>query len=412
VPVQTDFRIIHKTGQEVWAEGTVTNLLEEDHVKAYIVNFRDVTARKMAEQLLQKSEANLRTIFDNTEISYVLLDKNFRIVSFNNRAFATYKSNLAKELAEGNLLPDYFEGERKQGLQARATQVLNGEKVSYETSFRQNEGSLIWFNVQMLPVYQNKGDILGLIIALEDITDRKNTELEKEKMTADLIQHVKNLEQFAYIISHNLRSPVANILGLSNMIQSTPDMSKADFERCMNGLALSVKTLDDTIIDLNYILQVRREVSEKKEPVQFSALLKDIKTSIGNLLQKENITIQSDFSEADQILTLKSYLNSIFYNLISNSIKYRHPDKLALLEIFSRRSGNKIFLHFKDNGLGIDLKTNEGKVFGLYKKFHPQIEGKGMGLYMVRTQVEMLGGKIDVKSEVDKGTEFIIELNV
>jgi signal transduction histidine kinase len=107
-------------------------------------------------------------------------------------------------------------------------------------------------------------------------------------------------------------------------------------------------------------------------------------------------------------MSLKSYVYSIFYNLISNSIKYKKPDICPVIEIKSVRREDKIELLFKDNGRGIDLKKSGQHVFGLYKRFHWDVEGKGVGLFTVKTQVEALGGKISIKSEVNKGTEFKI----
>jgi signal transduction histidine kinase len=221
----------------------------------------------------------------------------------------------------------------------------------------------------------------------------------------------KDLEQFAYIISHNLRSPVANITGLSNMILNNSELDAGDQKKCLEGLALSVKKLDDVIIDLNYILQVRREINEKKEMVKFSEIVNDIKTSINNLIQKEEVNLTIDFSQVNESFTLKSYLNSIFYNLISNSIKYRNPLRKPVITITSQKVNDKTRIMFSDNGLGIDLDTNGNKIFGLYKKFHSHTDGKGMGLFMVKTQVEILGGKISIDSEVDKGTTFTIDLD-
>ena len=117
-----------------------------------------------------------------------------------------------------------------------------------------------------------------------------------------------------------------------------------------------------------------------------------------------------DFSEVDEMLTVKSYLHSIFYNLISNSLKYHQPGIPPEIEIRSHKLGNKIELLFKDNGMGIDMKAKGAQVFGLYKRFHSvSAEGKGMGLYMVKTQVESLGGKISIESGVNAGTTFKIE---
>ena len=142
----------------------------------------------------------------------------------------------------------------------------------------------------------------------------------------------------------------------------------------------------------------------------FANLLDDIKYSINNLLVNENVEITSDFSEAEEMTTLKTYMYSIFYNLVSNSIKYRQHGIKPLIEITSKKEKNNVVLTFKDNGLGMDLVHKGDQVFGMYKRFHSHTEGKGMGLYMVKTQVETLGGKITVDSAVNQGTTFTITL--
>lgn len=402
------YRILQKKGTYIWVESTTINLLNDANIDAIIINYRDIAERKLSEELLQKSEANLRTIFDNTNISYVLADKNFHILSFNSRALLTYKHEFKVNLTEGDNLLDYIPEERKLQSRQRFEKALSGEKVSYEMSFVQAAGNLNWYQVNMFAVRDGLNNLLGFIISSENSTDRKNIELERTKILSDILQHNKDLEQFAYIISHNLRSPVANILGLSALIDNTPNMDDATFNKCMQGLSLSVKKLDDVIVDLNHILQTRREINENKELVSFSSIINDIKTSINSIIEKENINIVTDF-KVKKCFTLKSYLYSIFFNLIYNSIKYRNPNTATVIKIQSRLVNNKLVLLFEDNGLGIDLIAHGENIFGLYKKFHTHIEGKGMGLYMVKTQVEILGGKISLSSEVNKGSIFMIE---
>jgi signal transduction histidine kinase len=119
-----------------------------------------------------------------------------------------------------------------------------------------------------------------------------------------------------------------------------------------------------------------------------------------------------NFTEAEEIVTIKSYLHIIFFNLISNSLKYRQPTVPPMIKITSRKENDKIVLLFEDNGIGIDLSKVGEHVFGLYKRFHTdKADGKGMGLYMVKTQVESMGGKISISSEVNTGTQFRIEFN-
>ncbi len=120
--------------------------------------------------------------------------------------------------------------------------------------------------------------------------------------------------------------------------------------------------------------------------------------------------IITDFSAVDKMTSIKSYLHSIFYNLISNSIKYRQSGKAPLIKIKSDLNEETIRISFKDNGVGIDLLKHGEKIFGLYKRFHANTEGKGLGLFMVKTQVETLGGTINVKSAHGDGAEFILEM--
>jgi len=231
---------------------------------------------------------------------------------------------------------------------------------------------------------------------------------ERTKMVADLMLRNIDLEQFAYIISHNLRAPVANILGASGVLSDT-DLSLTDKETIINGISTSVLRLDEVVKDLNRILQVKGDINETKEIVHFSTLVEEIKFSVQNLVDKYNIEIKHDFSAINSFLTLRGYLYSIFYNLISNSIKYRKKDTQCNIEIKSNLVNGKLVLIFSDNGMGIDLKKSGDLIFGLYKRFHSNAEGKGLGLFMVKTQVEALGGKISVRSIENAGTEFRIE---
>jgi len=252
----------------------------------------------------------------------------------------------------------------------------------------------------------------GLTIYFRDITERKESDLklmelneELRRYTSELIIANKELEQFSYIISHNLRAPVATIKGLLDAMNdvSNPEEVKATLRELLSS---SVHALDDVITDLNSILKVKTELNERKERVVFEELIATIKTSIHNRIREEDVTIITDFAEIDALFTLKSYLHSIFYNLILNSIKYRQPDHSPVIRIRSAIEGDHLVLYFSDNGMGIDLTKGSNEIFGLYKRFHTHKEGKGLGLFMVKSQMTTLGGSIKVKSKVNSGTEF------
>jgi signal transduction histidine kinase len=266
------------------------------------------------------------------------------------------------------------------------------------------------FDMPFQPL-SNEDSLGKALITMRD--NLKASERGLIESTADLIQRNKDLEQFTYIVSHNLRAPVANIMGLAYVLNGMgKDMERMQKESLLEELSGAVKKLDNIIIDLNLILQVRRQKNEEKEWISFSSLVSDIKLRLLEIIESEKVIIQSDFSEIDDMFTIKNYLYGIFYNLITKSIKYRQPGIFPIIEIKSRKHGDKIQLLFKDNGRGIDLKKYGKELFGLYKHFDPTVEGKGMGLFIVKTKVASLGGQITVESELNKGTEFKIEFSV
>jgi len=407
-----DVRYVTKQGVDVWANISANPIVDsKGQYKGALAMVTDITQRKIDEEALKKSEANLRTIFDNTDSSYILFDAGLKIVSFNALAQKYSEVQNGKRLEVNNDIKGYFSEERWPHIQEVISRVSAGETVSYELSFKRNDGSVQWNNVRWLNVKNADNKNWGFILANKDITETKMAALERERITTDLIQHINDLEQFTYIISHNLRAPVANIMGLSDMLKED-DLNQDEKEEVIDRVSLSIKNIDAVILDLNHILQARELVNEKKENVYFGDLVSAIKTSIHNTIVNEKVELTCNFREADSLFTIRSYLYSIFYNLASNSIKYRQTGVAPVITIESRKLKDKIELHFKDNGKGIDLDKNAGELFGLYKRFDTTMEGKGMGLFMVKTQVEALGGTIRIKSQLGEGTEFVIQFPV
>ena len=409
IPGKSTFRqqrYLHKNGNWIWVEGTITNMLHEPGVNALVSNFRDISEKKLAEEQREFDKNNFEALINNTSDLMWSVGKNYQLITFNQPMYEAVKFATGKELAKDfNILSAAF-----------STQQSNRFKTFYDLAFTGKTFTEIehynffddsWAEISYHPIF-NGEEIIGIACYSRDITLRKLAELERIQITNDLTQRNKALEQFTYIVSHNLRSPVANITGIAQSICFMAlDVEKE--KRLKSHLLTSVNKLDEVIKDINQILQVKHNVAEQKERVSFSSLVADIQLSIENLINKEDIVFIYNFAEADEMQTLKSYLYSIFFNLISNSIKYRQPYIRPVIEITSKKIDNKVVLIFKDNGLGIDLKKSGGQVFGLYKRFHLHIGGKGMGLYMVKAQVEMLGGKISIHSAVNEGTEFRIE---
>lgn len=371
----------------------------------------------MSEQVIKKQifsesndfqEANLHAIFENTDTAYVLFNTGFVIMSFNYLAQKYSQEQNDQTLVVGNSVRDYFSAERWPFIKNTLEKVAKGETVAYEISNTDGAGVVKWFNVRWLNVKGDDGVNRGFILANKEITSTKNAELEREKMTADLIQHDKDLEQFTYIISHNLRAPVANILGLADMLHDHELDNEAKME-VFDRVVQSIRNIDTVIKDLNQVLQTREMLNAKQETIYFDNIIEAFKASIHDVVLNEKVQFKYNFDEVESVFCIPSYINSIFYNLLSNSIKYRKPGVSPVITVKSRKLADKIELHFKDNGKGIDLKKHGHHVFGMYKRFDPSVAGKGLGLFMVKTQVEALGGTIKIKSKPGGGTEFIIQ---
>ena len=358
------------------------------------------------------SNANISAIIENTNAFIYSLDIDFRYITFNQALKKSVKQMYNEDIEPGTKVFGFLERsapEEAKEWRDVYTKALNGNIVQFEKEFSVGNTYLSTLSFSITPIVEGNRTI-GLSCFAEDITERKNKELERIKITNDLIKRNKDLEQFSYIVSHNLRAPVANIIGLTNVAVDT-NLELSMKNEIMESLSYSVNKLDDVITDLNIILNTKQKINEKKEVVLFSEIANDVQMSIENLIVQENVTLHCDFSEINEFLSIKSYFNSIFYNLISNSIKYHQPNIPPIIQIFSKLNKNKIELHFKDNGMGIDLTKKGDQVFGLYKRFHLNIDGKGMGLFMIKTQIESIGGKINIQSEINNGTTFIVEFD-
>lgn len=464
-------RIKHKNGNWVWLESTITNMLHDPDINGIVDNFRDISDRKLAEDKIkhanrlyafigQINQAIVHVIDDQTlmnEACKIAIEVGkFKMAwigladveNHKVRLVASYGATNEEKLLFKNY--DYDCG-------GPIEKVLNGLDYCVVSNIKK-ELSTAWvniavnsgFNSAIVLAIKKSGKIIGAfnIYSTEaNFFDQEEIELltkatddisfalevfEKEKLrtlaekalkrsetklkesesylqayTKELVISNTELEQFSYIISHNLRAPVANIMGLAEEMKDTSHSTEVR-EMLSAALTDSIKMLDDVTIDLNTILKVKREITEKKEVVNLTDLITSIQTDLQNQIQIEKVHINLDCENVNELFTLKSYLYSIFYNLISNSIKYCQPGTPSIIEIASELCDKQLTITFRDNGMGIDMAKRKDQVFGLYKRFHHHVEGKGMGLFMVKTQVETLGGKITIDSVVNKGTEFKI----
>ncbi|WP_276370610.1 ATP-binding protein [Chryseolinea sp. H1M3-3] len=246
---------------------------------------------------------------------------------------------------------------------------------------------------------------------------QKNQSLQSELIEAnkvltetntELIKHNNELRQFSFSVSHNLRGPVASLLGLLALID--PKSIVAENVEIFKHIQSSTEQLDYIIKDLIKIIDIRQDIFQIRQKISLYDEFKSIHDILEHEIYSHHVAFRNDFSKCEVIYSVKPMIHSILYNLISNSIKYRSLDQPPVIEISSEELADQFVLTVKDNGLGIDLNTHRDNVFKLYHRFHRHVEGRGLGLYLVKLQCEALGGTVFVESELNKFTKFTLHL--
>lgn len=224
----------------------------------------------------------------------------------------------------------------------------------------------------------------------------------------ELIKYNNELRQFSYTVSHNLRGPVASLSGLIGLIDSRnlTDEHASIFEH----IKTSIQKLESIIKDLSKIIDIRHDIFAIRQRISLQDEVDSILLEFGKEIRKYGIEVIVDVEECPVIYSVKPMVHSILYNLITNAIKYRSPDRRPEIHITARIESNFVVFSIRDNGLGIDLKNYRDSLFKLYKRFHFHTEGKGIGLYLVKLQAEALGGYVEVMSERNVKTQFTVYL--
>lgn len=390
---------------DLLSAGAADYLLEEKPWRLPFVLYNQLgklrAQRTMEHALLEKSrlyEQNLAGVF-NTGIDGIIRSCNSAFASI--LGYDSAESLIGKEI--GTM---YFSEEER--LQTARILLEDGRVRNYGNTLVRRDGKQVRLLVNSYLLYD---PILGEEICegvIIDYTDTAQILVNLDQINEQLIKRNRNLEQFTYVISHNLRAPLANIISLTELLKDSDIDGRA--AQLIDGLNISIVTMDNIIKDLNHTLQVKDNLNNNsKEEVYFQQLMDEIAFSINNLVIENGVKISYDF-EVPALLTIRGYLYSIFYNLTLNSIKYRREEEAPVISVKSVLEEEQLLLTFEDNGKGIDLEKNGEHLFGLYKRFDTTKDGKGMGLFMVKTQIEDLHGSIDVESQLGKGTRIYIRL--
>jgi PAS domain S-box-containing protein len=369
---------------------------------------QDVTKQKEEEQRLRLLETVITQSKDAVMITDIDTSKNvIPNIIFVNSAFTDMTGYPADEIIGKS--PEILFGIKSDILEfdKLRTAVQEYKECFVETISYKKSGEEFWINFSMIPVTDKEGEHSHWISIQRDVTVEKEREKEREQLIRELTQNNKDLKQFSYITSHNLRAPLSNLTGLLNLIEEIT-IEDSELKEIINGFSKSTHLLNETINDLVKVIIIKDNPSIQKEKLLIKDVFENVFNQLSFLISSNKPILKIDL-EVETIFDInKSYLESIFLNLLTNAIKYREPSRQLRITISTKVKDNNLFMTFKDNGIGIDLEKNNDKIFGLYQRFHNYPESKGLGLYLVKSQVESMGGTISVDSNVGKGTTFTI----
>lgn len=286
--------------------------------------------------------------------------------------------------------------------------IAIGKPFDLDLQVRTGLSELIWVKIKGLTTIDKLGKAIVVKGILLNIDQSKRKEKELRSSFEFLEHQNKRLQTFAYMVSHNLRSHANNLQYLVKMHEESEVTEEK--KEIFTHISTISDGLNTTIQHLSEIVKIESDIQQDRIPITFESVLQNVISVLQSNIEQTDAIIEFDFRACPVVNYIPAYLESIFQNFVTNSLKYRQQGKRPLIICESKIEDGNIFLIFKDNGVGIDMERYGHKVFGMYQTFHNHADSKGIGLFITRNQVEALGGSIEVDSEVGIGTTFKVRL--
>ena len=398
---QTEFEIARK-GTTSYHELSFRPIFgKEGKVTGCSIFNREVTERVETYRELQKSEAFLREAQEIANMGHWNWDIGPNVIKWSDHLYKVFGQNPSTFKANYESLMEIIHPRDREAFNHDVENAIeNGELHDIVHRIVLGDGSIRYVHQKGRTYYGDDGRPERMAGTTQDVTQLENA---KQR----IMEQYDELQNFVYIISHNIRSPIANLQALVDLIE--PGNEQAN-EMIFSNIGATVDALDRTIRDLNRALSLKKVSKDSFGEVDMEGVLRDIQQLLALDIGENMAKIEHDFSMAPKAPGIKSYFTNILYNLVLNAINYRAANREPYIKVVSRPTATGgVEIIVSDNGIGMDL-TGERckKIFDMYGRLSGNSEGRGLGLYLVRTQVEAMKGSIKVDSEPNKGSTFTI----
>lgn len=383
----------------------------------------DISVKKEIERKLHEALNSLQGILDaSTQVSIIATDTEGTITHFNKGAEKMLGYNagevvgkqtpqlihIDEEIAQrGETLSEEI-GREIRGFDVFTEEAKQGKATTTKWTYKRKDGSIYPILLSVTAISRDD-EVIGYLGVAADISA-----LEKAKEELDLLLNLSQkqndrLKNFAHIVTHNLRSHSGGFYGLLELLEmDNPEIFENEY---IQLLQKSAENLQESIDHLTEI--VKQSFAEKDDyrEINLKNAVDRNRNSLITLAIKNNVEIINDIDDHVNLKSIPAYLDSLIVNFLTNAIKYsdNHKDSFVRVSI-DRSVTDYTLLAFEDNGLGIDLDKYGDKLFGMYSTFHEHEDSRGVGLFITKNQIESMGGRIEVDSEVGKETMFKVYL--
>lgn len=417
-------RYIHKSGKVVWAHLAASIIKDEVENKSYFISqITDITREKEAEEQLNEALNKLKSILAaSTRVGIVSTDPEGMITSFNRGAenLLGYAADelvgkdspltfhLKKELKEKNKGLKNKTGKTDDEFEVLTRFVRQTKFETKVWELVRKDGSTFPAHLTITEIRGDSGKLEGYLGIVSDISELKQRENELKHLLEINKEQNERLLNFAHIVSHNLKGHASNFAMIMDLLEVENDPD--EILQFVKMLRMASNNLDETVKNLTQVVEANTKPKEALKPVNIKLTIEKVMDSLGAIIKNANAEVQIEADTEAEVIAIPAYVESIFYNLVSNAVKYRSSGRKPKIRI--KASSNKDYrvISVEDNGSGIDLEKHGDKLFGMYKTFHGNEDARGIGLFITKNQIEAMGGDIEVESEPGKGSVFRVYL--